>query len=509
MSRKKTPQSNLFDAPLTPVNQIQASHSTNQNDAHQAVALLANNPFSRADYAKRTQDKKQDFSHGAWIEKVQEGSPAWEAGLEPGMRIETCDGHTLRDLIDWRWYASDASVVLSVYDPRDNNTYEATLERTYPQDWGIEFYNIIFDELKTCVNNCAFCFMKMLPKDARASLKIRDDDYRLSFLQGNFVTLTNVSDEEATRMVERRLEPVNVSLHAITPQVRTSLIGRHAARGIEVLEYLCEHNLEIHAQIVVCPGLNDGEELSKTLAYVEAHPSITSCALVPMGYTKYQKRFSSSYSDDPVAAHKVIAQVSPFQKRARKTLGISRFVLSDEFYLCAHEPLPPSSDYDGYPQFYDGIGMLRYSLEEADDFAKTNTQLLVDTTHNFINLHPHTQILLVCGEAALEVYNHYANLLNNLAQIQLCQVQAICNNYYGGDVNVTGLICAPDLLDQLPKDLCNTLVVLPSPMFNFDGDTLDGSSYALLSQELGTRGAITARATPLLSSFVETLKELC
>ena len=272
----------------------------------------------RADYAST-----RPQADGAWIASVESGSPADDAGLEPGMRICAVGGQELRDIIDWRWEADGDEAELEVYVPEDDEVYAATLYREPGQDWGVEFTDVLFDGIRTCVNACQFCFMAMLPDDARASLMLRDDDYRLSFLQGNFVTLTNVSDEEVERIIRCRLEPMNVSLHAISPEVRRPLIGRNAQRGIDVLEKLLDAGIEVHGQIVLCAGINDGDELRRTLDWVEAHDSFTSLALVPMGYTKYSRRFSSSFSEDQEASRAVVKLIEPYQSRARKTLGIT------------------------------------------------------------------------------------------------------------------------------------------------------------------------------------------
>ena len=223
---------------------------------------------------------------GALIESVEEGSPAWKAGLEPGMSIEKVNGVVPKDLIDWRWEADGSLCELEVSVPGDDELYECVLERESGEDWGVDFVDVLFDGIKTCVNACQFCFMAMLPEDMRPSLSIRDDDYRLSFLQGNFVTLTNLTDEDVERIISHKLEPMNVSLHAISPDVRRNLIGARAARGIEVLEKLMDAGIEIHGQIVLCPNINDGEELDKTLDWVEAHQQIPLWPLFPLAIPK-------------------------------------------------------------------------------------------------------------------------------------------------------------------------------------------------------------------------------
>lgn len=438
----------------------------------------------RADYAST-----REQADGAWVASVEEGSPAWDAGIEPGMRIVTVNGVVPRDIIDWRWEADGGWCELEVFDPEDGTTASCELVREPGEDWGIDFTDVLFDGIRTCVNACLFCFMAMLPPEARATLTLRDDDYRLSFLQGNFVTLTNVGDDEVERIIECGLSPMNVSLHAISPEVRRPLIGCHHQRGIEVLERLCEAGIEVHGQIVLCPGVNDGDELRKTLDWVEAHPQITSLAVVPLGYTKHSKRFKRSYSDDPESARAVVRLIEPYQARAREELGITRFQLSDEFYVAADLPVPAAEAYDGYPQFYDGIGMLRSFLDEAAlvRAERAGECAAVDEVLGAGG----TWVLLVCGEAAEKTIDVFCRLLSPEGRVS---TYAIHNEYFGGDVNVTGLIVSCDLLAQLPADLTGAVVVLPEVMFNFDHVTLDGDTQAHILEELSRRGA-----TPLVS----------
>lgn len=449
----------------------------------------------RADYAST-----RERALGAWVAAVEEGSPAWEAGIEPGMRIERVNGVVPRDLIDWRWEADGASCELEVFDPRDGTTTPCELWREPGQDWGVDFTDVLFDGIRTCVNACQFCFMAMLPPEARATLTLRDDDYRLSFLQGNFVTLTNVTDDEAERIVTCGLSPMNVSIHAITPEVRRSLIGRRADRGIEVLERLLAGGIEVHAQIVLCPGVNDGAELAATLDWVEARPGITSLAVVPLGYTKHSRRFNRSYSDDPAAAREVVRLIEPYQRRARETLGITRFQLSDEFYVAARLEVPPAETYDGYPQFYDGIGMLRSFLDETELIGRERAGELaaVDAALAEKNLHA----LLVCGEAARETIDVFCRAISPEGRVR---TRAIRNDYFGGDVNVTGLIVSEDLLAQLPGDLAGTLVVLPEVMFNFDRLTLDGDTQERILAELTRRGARALVSEPSPGRILDAL----
>lgn len=442
----------------------------------------------RADYAPG----ETHTDVGAWIASVEPGSPADQAGLQPGMRIETVNGVVPRDIIDWRWEADGAVCDLDVTVPGEEGLFECELVREPGQDWGIDFTDVLFDGIRTCVNACLFCFMRMLPDDARATLTLRDDDYRLSFLQGNFVTLTNVGDEDLARIVDQRLEPMNVSIHAVSPEVRRHLIGRRADRGMEVLQALCDAGIEVHGQVVVCAGINDGDELRRTLDWVEARDNITSLALVPMGYTKYSKSFSRSFSEDEGASQAVVRLIEPYQERARERLGITRFQLSDEFYLDAHLPVPEADHYDGYPQYYDGIGMLRSFLDEARDVCEARGTQLEGVRARLEGRGG--KALVVCGEAALQVMTVFCDAWGGGAVRPL----AIRNDYYGGDVNVTGLIVQCDLLDQLPDDLAGTVVAIPSVMFNFDGQTLDGGSRKEIEDEVAARGgrAVVCEPSP-------------
>lgn len=452
---------------------------TNQDS--QQTGYLGTPRTTRSDYASTRVQK-----NGAWISRVEPGSPADIAGIYPGLCIETVNGVPMDDIITWRWEGSGATVDLDLVD-QEGVAYEVELFREPGQSWGIEFEDVLFDGIRTCRNACLFCFMGMLPPEARSSLLLRDDDYRLSFLQGNFVTLTNVSDQDVDRIISWRLEPMNVSLHAITPDVRRHLIGRNEARGREALEQLCDAGIEVHAQIVLCPHINDGEELLRTLTWVEEHPNITSLAIVPMGYTKYSKAFSSSYSDDLEASRSVIEIVRPFQERARKQRGKTVFQLSDEFYLDAQVEVPPAYTYDGYPQFYDGIGMLRSFIDETE-------QVLLSAHADIERLQSElkqseTQALLICGEAAFDVISRLCHTWQISDSVRPF---AIRNDYYGGDVNVTGLVVATDLLSQLPQHLNNVYIVLPETMLNFDHMTLDDWSLNELSETIAKRGGVVS-----------------
>lgn len=434
---------------------------------------------------------------GARVEEVAPGSPAAREGLEPGMLVTHVNGCELRDMIDWDWEADGPEAYLEgvAYPGTPQEfEFECTLERAWGEDWGVSFDGAVFDGMRLCRNDCTFCFMKMLPPGMRRTLYLRDDDYRLSFLQGNFVTLTNVGPDDVERIVSHALSPLNVSLHAVTPQVRARLMGRNAQRGLDVLEELLAAGVEIRAQVVLVPDENDGDELLRTLEFVEARPTVTSLGIVPLGFTRFQDRFNASFND-PARARAVVEAVRPFQLRSRAATGRTRYQLADEFYLMARLDPPPAEEYDGYPQYHDGIGMVRSFLDEADGVLADDA-LCAGFEEARARLEAAGERLLaVSGVAAADVVRGF---LARSPLAPVAEVVAVENRYFGGNVNVTGLLTACDVLGQLPDDLDGTVVALPDIMLNADRLTLDGMDADGLCARLRERGgrALVLRATP-------------
>lgn len=406
-------------------------------------------PPSTAVAAPARGRRRKDPWRGATIADVVPGSSAQREGLEPGMIVTHVNGAELRDLIVWQWEADgpDAHLEGVAYPGTAQEfEFECDLSREPGQQWGVVFDGAVFDGMRLCRNNCTFCFMKMLPKGMRGTLYLRDDDYRLSFLQGNFVTLTNMSDQDVTRVVEQRLEPLNVSLHAVTPQVRRDLIGVNQARGMEVLHRLVQAGIEVHAQVVLVPGANDGGELRRTLEFVEERPAITSLGIVPLGYTKYQETFTSSYSEDPAASASVVELVAEFQERSRRSTGRTRYQLADEFYLFGGVEPPSSEYYDGYPQYYDGIGMVRSFLDDLKA-ARADPALMAGVARSVAALRSvGARLVLACGRASEGLAGR---ALKELGATGAASVAGVDNRYFGGNVDVSGLLTAQDVLGQI------------------------------------------------------------
>ena len=437
----------------------------------------------------------------AVILEVEEGSPADDAGFEPGCKICAVDGQPLRDVLDWQWYTADDEITLSYID-LDGDEGEVVLEREEGESWGITFDGAVFDGIRTCRNACVFCFMRQLPEESRDTLVLRDDDWRLSFLQGNFVTLTNLSEEDAKTIVERRISPLRVSLHAITPDLRKKMIGKHAPHGIAMLERLLEGGIEVHAQIVLVPGVNDGDELKKTLAWAYTHAGIENVGIVPLGFTKHQTRFEKSFNE-PDDARAVVEAVEPFQAYATEERGHPWVHLADEFYCNAYpgdvlRHIPPAENYGDFSMFEDGIGILRSQMMEWGQNGDAIERLarVLDERG--------ARVYYVFGEAqrdGMGALIEESPLAGRLVPL------FVKNEYFGGNVDVTGLLCGCDVARAIRGVSAHDFVVLPRIMFNADGFTLDDMTVDDIRDSAGIPATVVSCSVPEYLAQIEELVE--
>ncbi|HEX2987272.1 MAG TPA: DUF512 domain-containing protein [Chloroflexota bacterium] len=399
---------------------------------------------------------------GGVVSSVDPGSIAEACGMLPGDRLLEVNGCALRDVIDYR-YAS-GSDDLTLLFLRGEEEHEVEVERDWEDELGIQFETPIFDRIRQCRNRCCFCFVKNLPKGMRSSLYIRDDDYRLSFLFGNFVTLSNVDVSDLERIAEQRLSPLYVSVHATDRTVRNSLLGVDAPDILSQIEDLGRRGVRIHAQIVLCPGINDGEQLTATIEDLAARQdTVLSAAVVPIGLTRFcQNREMRLFS--PSEARGVVERVTPLQKRFKASIG-RRFVhLSDEFYVMSGIPVPPASWYDGFPQLDNGVGMVRRLLSS---WASSRRRLPA-------KLDSPRRVGWICGTSAYPTLSLLAaDIMNRVdgLHVELHQVQ---NRFFGTSVTVSGLLTGADVLDTIKQKHLDCWV-LPRVMFDDAGDrTLDG-----------------------------------
>ena len=447
-----------------------------------------------------SKDAEQLQARGARISAVEPLTPADDAGFAPGCILTAVDGHPLRDLIDWRWYSSEDSMCVGYID-LDGEAGEIELVREEGEPWGFSFEGAVFDGVRQCRNACTFCFMRQLPDGLRPSLSVRDDDYRLSFLSGTFVTLTNLEPADEKRICDQRISPLRVSLHASDPAVRRRLIGKHAQAGIEALDRLLAAGIEAHAQIVLVPGVNDGHVLEKTLCWAWERPGILDVGIVPLGYTRHQSIFSESFQT-PASAQAVLDAIEPFRQRACAQRGIPWVFASDEFYRTAYadavlDRLPPAEAYGDFSMFEDGIGILRSC---ADSWREAHERGIVQSCAEALRRRRVVAYYL-CGCALKE---SFPALLEASPLKGLLRPLFVANEFFGGNVDVTGLLtgvdvaraigaaatdcgesaespCRPDRDSasagrsvKKAADDPTPCFFLPEVMFNDDGLTLDG-----------------------------------
>jgi putative radical SAM enzyme (TIGR03279 family) len=402
---------------------------------------------------------------GGVVAEVDGGSPAARAGLAPRDVVEQAESVPLTDVLAWSW-ASTGDRVTVLVRSASGAAREVVMVRRPGERWGLSFEDVVFDGVMTCVNDCAFCFLGNLPSGLRPSLYLRDDDYRLSFLQGNFVTLTNVDDDDVARILEMRLSPLFVSVHAVDADVRARLMCPGADdRGLERLQELLVGGIEVHAQIVLVPGENDGEVLQETLRWLARHEGVRSVGVVPAASTAHAPRVAPPL--DAEHARALLDALDPWRERMRVERGLSWAHAADEFWLAAGTPTPAGTDYDAYPQFENGIGLVRSFLDELDELEAAGS-------FPANGLGPEARgepIALITGTLFAPVLERAARGLGDRGRD--VRVVSAENRVLGGDVSVAGLLTGEDIVRTIRKDGGRGVYIVPEVVFNSDGVTLD------------------------------------
>ena len=413
---------------------------------------------------------------GVEISDVAPGSLGAEMELEPGDRIIKVNGRTVRDYLDFRFQTAGETELLLEVRKKSGDDWELELERAENEDFGFTFEQIV---PRQCANACIFCFCNGNPADARPSLFIKDEDIRLSFLYGNYTTLTSISEDEMQRIVEQRLSPQYVSVHATDLDVRAYLLGvdKHRADISAKLQRLLDAGIEIHAQVVLCPKINDGDVLKRTISDLAAeYPRITSVAIVPLGLTRYN-------TDDrltkvtPEFCREVIDQVTRIQQELTERLGTNFALLGDEIYLRAGRSIPVRSHYGAYPQIEDGVGMVRaFSTEFAKHLARLKREGVSQLAKS--------KGTILTGTLFAPVLRKQIEKLNKQFGANL-QVEAVENGYFGGDVSVAGLLTGRDLISARER-INGEYIVIPKQMLKSDEAVmLDGMLLSDVESSLG------------------------
>jgi putative radical SAM enzyme (TIGR03279 family) len=408
--------------------------------------------------------------NGLLIEGVAPDSIAAEFELEAGDRLLAVNGHQLRDLIDYSYFTSSEEELLLEVDRRDGEIWELEVERDAGEPLGLTFAP---PKPANCRNNCIFCFVHQLPKGLRKPLYVKDEDYRLSFLNGNYVTLANITKTELNRIIEQRLSPLYISVHATNPELRQQLLGKNNIPPIlEQLQALAAARISMHTQIVLCPDINDGEELERTISDLAAmYPAIQSLAIVPLGLTRHRQKLPQLTAVDQEYAKTFIAEWGPRTKTLKKSLGEPFLFLADEFYLKAGLPFPPLREYGDLPQIENGVGLVPLFLRDA---AKT-----VTSARHIGDF----QVTVATGVSSFSFVSEFLQQLGVKTGVTLVPV-AVKNRLFGESVTVSGLVTGNDIVTTLTGKEIGQALLIPDVMLK-EGEGVFLDDVAL--EELGIR----------------------
>ena len=394
----------------------------------------------------------------AEITGVIKNSLADKAGIQVGELLISINQHTIHDVLDYMYYASETEVLLIIEN--QGMQREVKISKDEYDDLGLEFASFLMDKKQSCRNKCVFCFIDQMPPNMRESLYFKDDDARLSFLQGNYVTLTNMTQQDVDRIIQMKLN-INVSVHTTNPELRCKMMNnRFAGQKLDYLWQMAKAGIQLNCQIVLCPGLNDGAELERTLKDLgQMLPNLTSVAVVPVGLSKFRENLYPLTSFTKETAGQAIDLIENYQLKFLKSFHTRVVFPSDEFFLIAERDLPNADYYEDYPQYENGVGMLR-SL--ADEFYSA----LADEETRNIN----RTISIATGKSAYEFICKLTQEAERKFSGLTCQVFCIKNYFFGETITVTGLITAQDLINQLKNKNLGDILLLSSSMIRKNSD---------------------------------------
>ncbi|MBR4626403.1 MAG: DUF512 domain-containing protein [Ruminococcus sp.] len=392
------------------------------------------------------------------IKSIIPGSPADKAGIAAGDLLCSINGHGIRDVLDYMYYAAETSVDVDV--EREGTKLDFHIEKDEYDDLGLEFDTFLMDKKQSCSNKCVFCFIDQMPPGMRETLYFKDDDARLSFLQGNYVTLTNMSQSDVDRIIEMKLN-INVSVHTTNPELRVKMMkNRFAGEKLKYIYQLAENGIKLNCQIVCCPGLNDGDELRRSLRDLGSlMPNITSMAVVPVGLTKFREGLYPLTTFTKEGAAETIDIIEGFQREFLEKYGTRTVFASDEFYLIAGREFPPGEAYEDYPQYENGVGMLRSLIDEfmqALDMAEWEGGKRT--------------VSIATGYSAFSTASRLAVAAEQKFPELKCHVYRIRNDFFGETITVSGLITAQDLIAQLRGKELGDELLISSNMLMRDSD---------------------------------------
>ena len=409
------------------------------------------------------------------VRTVIPGSIADEMGIEPGDRLIQINNEDIIDIFDYQYLINDEYIEVLI-EKADGDQWLLEIEKEYNEDLGIEFQNSLMDEYKSCYNKCIFCFIDQNPPGMRDTLYFKDDDSRLSFLQGNYITLTNMSDEDVDRIIKYHLAPINISVHTTNQELRCQMLhNRFAGTILERIKRFYEADIPMNAQIVLCRGINDGEELKRTIRdLLEFAPVMESCSVVPVGLTDYREGLCHLEPFDEISSGEVIDIIEGYQREAMDIYGIHFIHASDEWYINAKRPFPEADRYDGYVQIENGVGMMRSLM---DEFYEELERLEGDDRTYECSAFTGVLAYDMIAQMADDVMAKFPNVR--------IHIYRIINDFYGHRITVTGLLTGRDILAQLKGKCLGERLIIPSNAIKNDEDIfLDDMSVTELANAL-------------------------
>lgn len=392
--------------------------------------------------------------HEHIVKSLMPGGIGEELGIEPGDKLLAINGSEIQDVFDYYYYEESEQLLLLIEKP-DGEEWELEIEKDEDESLGIEFDQSLMDEYRSCRNKCMFCFIDQMPKGMRETLYFKDDDSRLSFLQGNYITLTNMSDHDVERIVKYRLEPINISFQTTNPELRCKMLhNRFAGEALKKVDILYRGQIEMNGQIVLCKGVNDGEELERTIRDLTGYlPYLKSVSIVPVGLTKYR---DGLYPLEPFTkedAREVLSVIHRWQEKIYQEHGIHMIHAGDEWYVLAEEEVPEEERYDGYLQLENGVGMMRLLFNEVQEALSAVTG---DERQREISLATGRLMYPYIGKILEEIRKKFPNITTHL--------YAIRNDFFGERITVSGLITGQDLTGQLKGQPLGERLLLPCNM---------------------------------------------
>lgn len=406
---------------------------------------------------------------------VTTGSHADKAGIKKGETLLSINSNEIVDVLDYRFYQVNRKLTLEVAD-EDKNVRTIEMTKGEYEEIGLEFETYLMDKQHSCRNKCIFCFIDQLPKGMRESLYFKDDDSRLSFLFGNYITLTNITEHEIDRIIKMHISPINVSVHTTNPELRCKMMNnRFAGDTLKYLKRFADAGITLNCQIVSCPGINDGDELVRTLTDLE-NLGVNMTAIVPVGLTRYRENLYPLVPYNKETAGQTIDIIEKMGDECVKKHGRRIFFPGDEFYLLAEREIPSPEFYEDFSALEDGIGMIAYL---TDDVGWKLEEL--DADESLCH-----KVTIACGEGVFPYMKRIMSMINEKFPNITINTRAIKNNFFGGGVNVSGLVTGGDLIDQLRDDDLGDRLIITSSMLRFENDLfLDDVSTDDAERELG------------------------